>query len=798
MPTQSRGHGTQDIDKVEINLACAAGSAVDFADPRKDPMRSATTLDALFVAALLGVLAVVLLPLRGSLLLENPYVAIGLVILLPAALTAAWCAFARQPRTWAWPTKVPIPALALAALTYFAFYLPLRIHFWGGGDEHIALSDIDPLPSFLACDVTLNRPFTMLPALVGQFLAPHRIDGFLWLGVALVWATGFLLHRIVRELSPGTPLLSVAAGALLIVDRSDAARFFVLWASDYYLTALALTLLAIWLFLHSERTGSRGLLPLACGTLVIALLTNEGGYPLAGLALGVAAFRGERPRRWIWVAAWAGTIAVVSARFVLFLRQHGAEAYQSANVADAMREPGTLLDNLALHAATLLSYFDFHGALRHHWPWALGAFGFAVVAVLTGRVGSLKFGRDTLECGGLTPLSFFVERGTKKESGLKPPHSKVRSVDFAALASYPKIAIFAGVAMLFGMLPFLHMAHSFRAEFFAGPGKAVLVATLLCVLVLPLRRFGAVPLALAIGLLAANATAEATARQLAVRSASPVSFETTTHFFRQLHALGDFEAETVILVFLDDPDRSPLGVSYGAFMLGKELLGTKILVANDRGSTPLPMTPVFGPDSVSLPEGPSKRLWPGSAAYDQIVAVAVGRDGGVRLLDRLPSEVLPAESQAYRYDPARRMRPGPFEELPFLHYPTWARRLHDVFDPADGVVLADGWGSLESQADGTFRQIDQEAGLIVNPLGQSRREIRLSVRADDAGLLEASDAEGQVLATAGITGGEIVLDVPMAPDRPNRLRLRVIGSSTAFQVLVPRRESKSAKKTPSK
>jgi hypothetical protein len=30
----------------------------------------------------------------------------------------------------------------------------------------------------------------------------------------------------------------------------------------------------------------------------------------------------------------------------------------------------------------------------------------------------------TLECGGLTPLSFFSTT-TKKESGAKPPHSKV-------------------------------------------------------------------------------------------------------------------------------------------------------------------------------------------------------------------------------------------------------------------------------------------------------------------------------------------------------------------------------------
>jgi hypothetical protein len=349
--------------------------------------------------------------------------------------------------------------------------------------------------------------------------------------------------------------------------------------------------------------------------------------------------------------------------------------------------------------------------------------------------------------------------------------------------------------MLFGILPFLHMTHSFRAEFFAGPGKAVLLATLLCVIVLPLRRFGAVTLTLLVAIMAANATAEATARQLAARSGSPVSFEATTHIFRQLHALGRFEPETVILVFLDEPDRSPFGVSYAAFMLGKELLGTKILVANDRQPTPLSMTPVFGAEGVSLPDGASKRLWPGSAAYDHLVAVRAGRDGAVRLLDRLPSDVLPAESRADRYDPLQRVRIGSWDELPFLRYPAWAKRVHDVFEPSEGIVFAEGWGDLEAHPGGAFRQVDVEANLVVNPLGQTRREIRLVVEAEAADRIEAIDGEGQVAASAELTGrGVVRLEVPTNPERPGRVRLRVVGPSTAFRVYVPRLQSKRAAK----
>jgi hypothetical protein len=764
-----------------------------------DAMRPVTTtLDACFVAALLGVAAVLLIPLRGSPLLENPYLAFGLVLGLPILLVATWCAVVRQPFAVSLPTGLPSVALALAALTFFAFYLPLRIHFWGGGDEHIALSDIDPLPSLLACDVTLNRPFTMLPAMVGQLLAPDRIDGFLWLGAGLVWANAFLLHRIVRELAPRMPLLSVAAAALFVVDRSDPARFFVLWASDYYWTAVGLTLLAIWLFLHSQTVGSRGLLSLACGILAIALLTNEGGYPLAGLTLVVGALRGERPRRWIWSIAWGGVLALVSARFVLFLRQHGAESYQATNVAGAIRSPEMLLENFALHASTIVSCFDCHGALRRHWPWALGAFAATIVA-LGERRGDFfapsppgfAGGEGRGEGGTVSLAKSSVFRGFAEPPSPPaplPPQSRgERGV------SSLRVALFAAVAMLAGMVPFLHMTHSFRAEFFAGPGKAVLVAALLGALVAPLRRFGGVALMLVVAAVAANATAEATARQLAARANSPVSFETTTHVFRQLHALGRFEPETVILVYLDDPDRSPLGVSYGAFMLGKEILGTKILVANDHASTPLPMTPLYDADGVSLPEGPSKRLWPGSVRYDQIVAVAVDKDGAVRLLDRLPSDALPVENRADRYDPARRLRTGPIGELSYLRYPTWARRLYDVFDPRDGILFGDGWGDLESGR--AFRRVDVEANLVVNPLGCDRREIRLDVEAEDAERLEAVDADGQIVATAALSGRtEVRLEVPTLPDRLGRLRLRVVGASTAFRVCVPQRESKSAAK----
>ena len=487
-------------------------------------------IDFAFVAALLGAMAVTLLAFRGSKLLEEPAILIGLTLGLPAGIAILWRASASLSRRQSEQslndsgginsptrsaTEVVVLMVLLAVLTYFTFTVPLRIHFWGGGDEHISLSEIQPIRSLLVCDATLNRPFTMLPVLVGQRLAPDRIEGFLWLATGLCWANGLFLFLILREALPRARLLRAGAAVLLIVDRSDPARFYVMWASNFYWTALAFTLASAWLFLRSYRIGSRPLLVLACIMLVIAALTNEGAYPLAALTLAVAwLMPASRHRLPVWGFAWIGMLSLLALRFILFLTEHSGDAYQTAQVAGAMRSPGMLLDNLRLHLATTLSYFEMHGGLRRHWHWALpaGAIAVAIIFFMSSARRACRF-RD-------------AERG----------------IDVGTLAM-------GFIAMLCGSAPFLHMNYAFRAEFFAAPGKAVLLASGLCLIGSRLGRHRVAFVTIVVGFLAANATGEATRTQVAKRASSPIHFEAVTHVFQQIHAFSPTMAPDTIVVW---------------------------------------------------------------------------------------------------------------------------------------------------------------------------------------------------------------------------------------------------------
>jgi hypothetical protein len=118
-------------------------------------------------------------------------------------------------------------------------------------------------------------------------------------------------------------------------------------------------------------------------------------------------------------------------------------------------------------------------------------------------------------------------------------------------------------------------------------------------------------------------------------------------------------------------------------------------------------------------------------------------------------------------------------ELPYLRYPRWARRPRDLFDPADGVVLGQGWGPLECRGGEPARRAEDGAELAVNPLGQNRRVVRLELSTDRPGRLEVLNRAGRVVATAAVGGRrEVCLTLPTDPARVNLFRLRCRGGGT--------------------
>jgi hypothetical protein len=729
-------------------------------------------LDLGFVTALLVLATVPVILLRDCRLLWQGAGLLGWLALLGGMLPL-WCFLARRSdqaegrsgpaihtqeegRREVWWTL--LVALLLAGVAVTCFFTPLRIHFWSGCDEFLNLiADARPghfhdwLTYADAIQVGANRPLILLPCAVGQALTPDRIEGFLLLAVCLCWGNSLMLFCLLRETLPQARLLPIVAAVLLIVDRSESSRFLVMFTSNYYWTALVLLLGGLWLFLRSYRSGSRPLLALSCLLLGGSLLMYEAAYPLAPLALVLAWFKREQRRRLpVWGGAWVGTLALLATRFLLFLLHRGGQSYQAAQSVGALRDPGLLLGNLGLRLRTALGQFHMTGAALVHWKSA----GWALVLVLL-----------------LVGLAVWRAAGTEA----LPRRRYLVALGVSA------------VAMLLGLLPFLHISQAFRTQFFAVPAQSVLLACLLCLVGGLLgRRAGGAAVAVCLALLAANATAEAISEQEHARACSVVNFERTVRIFRQLHAVLGPSPGILVVLLPDDPARSALDLNYACLPLARHLLGVSVVQeGRDRHTDP-----VFHRDAVSVRLFDNLEGFHPRVGYEKVLAFRLSLDGTLHLLHRLPRRLLPPGCSAAAYDPLTLLKPGPVQELPYFRYPAWADRLPDLFHMADGVVLGSGWGPLESHDGKPSRRVCREAELIVNSLGQRQRELRLQVEGSRAGRLEALDRQGKIVTTVPLEQGcqEVCLMVPTDPDRVSLVRVRVrsdAGEAVPFRVFCP-------------
>lgn len=708
------------------------------------PGHKSRLLDLGFVSALLLTSAIPLIVLRETPVLGQAGYLVGLLA-IPAVTCLLWLVLARRSCHDAPPsTRVEIEgasrwwetaliAALLGGVVFLSFYGPLQLHFWGGWDEYNNFENhANPWSDYW--DRAINRPLTYLSSTAGQMLSPGRIEGFLWLAAFLCWGNALLLFAILRELLPQARVLPAAAAVLLIVNRADASCFYVLWTTNIYWTSLLLLLLALWLFLASNRRGSRGLLTLACLALAAALLSNEGTYPLATLGPVLAWLVGRhRHRLLVWAYAWTGTVALFALRFVLFLHNRGTQSYQAGQSATVYRDPATLLANVRLQLGTLLNYFQTSGALALHWRTAAVVLGLASLAVglAAWRSGSRPGWRPCMLGLGL-----------------------------------------AALAVLLGTVPFLHLPTTFRTQFLAAPGQAVLLACSLGLSASLLgRRGGAVFMAACVGLASANVTGESLRSQKQLQDSDPVRFERTVNVFRQMHALSPTLApDTLVVLVLEDPNSFRLGVNYGCIKLGRCLLGAPVVQANAGDQT---VKLVFKRQTVTIEHPCDGSLWEGEVGYDHLIAFRVAADSTVSLLRRLPASLLPPENAAAAYRPLERMSPGPVTDLPYLRYPRWLHPPRDLFDMADGVLLGDGWGPPECRAGEVCRRAWDGAELAVNPLGQRHRALRLEVEVGQAGRLEALDQKGKTVAAADLGDRrEICLSLPTDPDRVHLFRLR--------------------------
>jgi hypothetical protein len=712
----------------------------------RSPTSAATrplVVDLGFVTGLLLLAAVPLIGLRGSPRLHAPWLVPGFCVawLVTAGLWPvihrrvagrAPPAASGEPGTWAGRIGTTLQAVLLLALTLVTFFDPLRRHFWGGFDEPNSLGR--EAASFWGRWDAMGRPLVGLPPLIGQTLAPDRIDGFLWLAVGLCFANSLLLMAVIRRLIPGAGPVAAVAAVLFVANRAEPLLFFPMWTTNFYWMALFWLLLAFWLLLSSHDRQDRGLLAASCASLGAALLTSEGLFPLALLGPVFLWLRRASPQGLlIWSSAWLGTVGLFAVRFGAYLLSAGPGAYQARLLPGW--SPTLFLANLEARLAPLLTYFRQPAALGSYWrSWLLALIVTSAVVALATRA--------------------------RRSAGLRPAYGLGLGL--------------AAAGILLGIAPFLHLG-SWRTQYFAAPGQAALLAFTIVLLasLLPGRLARWLTVAIA-GVLVANATAESLRSQDAADAT--IRFDKTAHIFRQVHAVSPgLEADTLVLFVLDDGGVTPLGVNYHVCDLSRIVMNVAAVQANF--ADPLGHVPTFTSDGVTV-LCPWRRV---HYAYDRIVAFRLAVDGSVRLLSQLPSSLLPAESAAGRYDPLGRMRPGPVGEPPYLRYVSWSEKPHDVLDTESGVLLGARWGPLEHDGRRTSRLADNDAEIVVNPAGRDRRDLALDVEPGGdlrgrPGELRALDATGHVVASARLRGDRqpLRLTLPLDPSRVAIFRLRVV------------------------
>jgi hypothetical protein len=718
--------------------------------------------DVIWTTVLLALAALVLIILRDHAVLESDLFwaafystclgvfSVWLITTRGYAKPRGLLAADAESRSSQWLSGVLTCSL-LFALVWVCYYEPMKIHFWGGFDEHAAV-----IPAKIWTpehDRGANRPLLLMWAWVGQHLAPHRMEVFLWMAAFLWFLNSVLVMDILRMALPdGGGILPISAAILLITNQGEPARFMAMWQADFYLTTLFLLLFATWLFLRSYQTEQRWLLAASCVFLGASLLTNDGVFPLTLFAplLACVIRRPGGQSFWVWSYAWLGVVAVLALRFIIYLATTRV-SYQATLAADSLHRPMSLLKNAWLHLSPFFAYF---GAFRSpvvYWPYTLAT----VTLVLA---------------------MYWLQ---------------IRRMNVQTSRRALLIALALGLlGIIFSIVPFLHIPLVFRTHFFAAPAEAVFLASLVCLVASFFPRDVATTLAVAFIALLSGLSVSASLRSQGLAKAdAPISFEKVVRVYQQLNAVtARHLPDTLILLILDDHIESPVGVSYTVPLIAREVIGAKALQMNYTGFCQN-VRADFGEDGVhvcSAISGGSATL----VTYDQIVAFRLSADGTVRLLQQLPKALLPVRNSASDYHPLERLQGGPPRELKFMQYPSWVDPQPDILDGNEGTILGENWGALFLDRQSSYRWAKDGAEIVVNSLGMSRREISLDVEPvqDCLGkscLLQVVDAQERVLAQARLSERQnFKFTLPIDPARVGVFRLR-LRSETGLQTLDP-------------
>jgi hypothetical protein len=697
-------------------------------------------------------------------------------------------------------------AVLLAGLALVNFYYPLRRHFWGGGDEHIMFTPVASAFWSTGMDQFAGRPMTLLQVGLARLLTPDRIEGFLIVAFLLCVGNALLLAGILTRLFPEDRVIPVLGAVLFVINPCDASRFYVIWTTNCYWTALFFLQLAFLLFLESAPRGSRWMLAGACVSLLAAGLSSEAILPLACLAPMVLWLSGRGVGVGLtWGIAWYGSMTLLATRFLVHLAVDNV-GYQGRMLAGSNLSMERLVDHAILQMSTMRAYFDFPLYARLHailLATVLASFAIGLAASWMAR----RYLADSTRRASVLGLLSVIVVGCLV-AAWNPPSDMRRITWFAGAVAggivaaggvqlsrngeIPSLwrvlfgATLALAAVACGVAPFVIVDGTMRTQFLAGPAQAALLACVIGLLStwLPGHCRAAVALTCA-GWLASAATVASWEKQEKARAEQAATFEKTVDVLDQVFALSPrFQRDTLLLFLVDSPQQSPCGNGAALECIVANLRRGALAVqatidesAQPEGPLAQSATAAFFPHGIRVKSYlKGERLY----RYEHVVVYQLHRSGAVTLLPEMSPSLLPANVRALGYAPLARMIPGPIEPLPFYRYATWMNPPHEVLDCRDGIRLGANWGPLGFRDGALLRWARDGAEIFVNPAGQAERTIRFVLASEHAAdsALELIDDTDRVVAKAPARAGALEMALPMQFNRINRFRIRLAPAST--------------------
>jgi hypothetical protein len=512
--------------------------------------------------------------------------------------------------------------MVILLCTIGGFYLPMRSQFWMGGDEiYVLQNGIEGWSAIPRFDSMNNRPFTPLASILAAQLT-DTIDGYLWVALASRYLTALFLFGLTRVLV-GEDGLALVAAVLFVVNPSEPTRFLAVYMQGYNTVVIA-TVASLALFVHSYDRVNRVLLLISCASLGMALSLVEAVFLLAILWPLVVLWRGaRRPHTWVWVSGWAATVFLFAARVVHF-QLTNSQSYQQSLIPTSIHF-SQLAVNFFRQLLPTLAFARVNEVSVGHWLAAAPLFLLCLVGIAAVGVAT-----------NITRKRLIVV--------------SVGSV----------VAIVLSVLLY---MPISGILSSIRTQFLAAPAQAVLWAMFIgLVSTWVPRSYKRWTVAVAAGFLVLTATAGAFEEQPHRPINPSVTFEKTVSIVRQVLDLAPAVKPETRLVFIFSPRAdSPLGWDYYVHYLSQYILGVD--------GFQLGYIDPLGRGYKLTTTGATAVHAPDSPGYDKLVAFEIDAAGAVRLLQTLPSALLPdGPTEAYLYNPQARIIPGT------PHYPRFFQK----------------------------------------------------------------------------------------------------------------------------